>query len=144
MKYITTYYLFEGVGQEDVDRVLDKMSSQKPLNRFDKFVLDSFSKRDKMTDKEEIINDIIHKIYVYGGGELSVTDLELQSNPVYDDYQLMEYFGTDGIMIQNYTEDWDYVDGDFPVRYEDLDIEKLKELKTIIDKAIYDGVIEAV
>jgi hypothetical protein len=142
MKYVKTYSIYEGVDQEDLDRVLDKKIDGEHITRFDQFILDTFGKLKTMSDVDYVIQDILYNIYRYGDGEISSEDLELESDPVYDDYQLMEYFNVDGVMVQVYTDEWEYTEETFAVKYEELDMEMLKSIQTLINEGISKGTLE--
>jgi len=143
MNHIVRYTLFESVSQEEVDDVLDKMGSGITLTKFDKFKLDTYSRYNTLNEKDRIISNIKYNVLKYDGVDLCMEELELENSILYDDYQLIEYFGVDSVHIQVYTEDWEYTEESFGVKYEDLDISILNSIKQAIDRAIMNGFIEA-
>ena len=147
IKNFKEFSINENLDQSEIDRLLDKIGSQgiESLNKYEKEKLDNIGNK-SYDPKQKLITEIKELVSRYGG-YITMGEMEAESSPSYktidQEVHLIETLSFEDVSVVVYG-GYKYQDElrEYDVKYEDLDMDILIEIKEIIDNAIEFEILE--
>ena len=141
IKKFKEFVINENLNQFEIDKLLDKIGEHgiDSLNQYEKEKLDNIENRN-YDPKQKLITQIKELVIRYGQ-HITMGEMEADSSPAYksidQEIHLIESLSTESVGVVSYG-GYKYQDelNEYDVKYEELDMNMLMEIKNILDNAI--------